>query len=343
MNHTALRLAGALALGAAGGGLAAWARVPLAWMIGAMLLTTTAAVSGYRYSMPRPLRGGMIAVLGVMLGSAFTPALLDRIGLWGVSLAGLALFMGLATWVLYLFYRHIAGYDSATAYFCAAPGGLQEMVLAGIAQGGDGRVLALIHAARILFVVMSLPLGFVWVFGDYGGGAGTRLTGWPPVADLLWLGGCCVVGTVLGRMIRLPAYALVGPMIASAAVHLAGLSQATPPAVVVAIAQVVIGTGLGARFTGLRLADLLRIVGMGLLATPILLGVTVALAWGVHLITGQGLPGLILAYAPGGLAETSLIALYLQIDTAFVAAHHIIRVVVIVSLWPLIFRLLRLG
>jgi uncharacterized protein len=38
---------------------------------------------------------------------------------------------------------------------------------------------------------------------------------------------------------------------------------------------------------------------------------------------------LLLAYSPGGLAEMSLIALSLGIEVAFVAAHHVIRVLIV--------------
>ncbi|HSK41850.1 MAG TPA: AbrB family transcriptional regulator, partial [Arenibaculum sp.] len=56
---------------------------------------------------------------------------------------------------------------------------------------------------------------------------------------------------------------------------------------------------------------------------------------------GLGLSGLILAYAPGGLAEMSLIALSLDLDTAFVSTHHMVRIILIVVLAPAAFRLIH--
>ena len=66
-------LALALVIGAAGGWLFAEIRMPLAWMMGAMCLTTVAALAGAPLAMPPALRSLMIAVVGTMLGSAFTP------------------------------------------------------------------------------------------------------------------------------------------------------------------------------------------------------------------------------------------------------------------------------
>ena len=57
--------------------------------------------------------------------------------------------------------------------------------------------------------------------------------------------------------------------------------------------------------------------------------------------TDLGLEPLILAYSPGGLAEMSMIALALGIETAFVATHHVFRIGLIVITAPLLFRLLE--
>ena len=50
-----------------------------------------------------------------------------------------------------------------------------------------------------------------------------------------------------------------------------------------------------------------------------------------------GLPiaALVLAFAPGGLAEMSLIALALGVDPAFVSSHHVVRIFLVVVLAPL--------
>jgi hypothetical protein len=50
----------------------------------------------------------------------------------------------------------------------------------------------------------------------------------------------------------------------------------------------------------------------------------------------------VLAFSPGGLAEMSLIALALGVETAFVATHHVARIGMIVIVAPLLFRKLGL-
>ena len=60
--------------------------MPLAWMLGACVFSTVAAFFGLRIGMRVRLRQGMIIILGVLLGSGFTPDLVQRLGEWAVSL-----------------------------------------------------------------------------------------------------------------------------------------------------------------------------------------------------------------------------------------------------------------
>ncbi|WP_299620722.1 AbrB family transcriptional regulator [Pelagibius sp.] len=332
----------ALTIGALGGWLASLLQGPLAWMIGAMCATTVAAMCGLPVALPIVFRTAMVAVLGVMLGSGFAPEILDRIGDWVLSLLGLAAYTLVATAVVAVFLRKVAGYDPITAYFSAAPGGLSEMMIIGGEKGGDERIISLTHTSRILLVVLTLPFVLQWIFGFT---PGPRPPGGIPLAeaqagDMLVLTVCGLVGFVLAKLARLPAAAILGPMIVSAAVHLAGWSDAKPPNELVAAAQVVVGTTIGCRFAGVGL----KLVGRTLLAalgsTFLLVGSCLLFAVLLSPITDLPTIALFLAYAPGGVAEMSLIALALSVDAALVATHHIVRIFFIVACTPLLFQLL---
>ncbi len=336
-----LRLVGALALGGLGGALADWAQLPLAWMIGAMLATTAGAMAGLPIAVPTALRNLFVVVLGVMLGSSFTPAILDQLGDWAVSLTALIAYVVMSGAAGTLFFRRFVGYDRVTAYFAAMPGGLSEMVLVGTAMGGDTRIISMTHAARILLIVLALPFAFQLLL-DYdpatrpafGAAMGELAPG-----DLALLALCGVAGFFGARALRIPAAPVVGPMILSAVVHLAGWTSAPPPAVLVAAAQVVVGAAIGCRFAGVGLGFILRIVTAAAGVTLVMMAVTLLVAWLIHLATGLPAEALVLAFAPGGLAEMSLIALALSMDAAFVATHHIVRIFLVVVLAPLTFRL----
>jgi uncharacterized protein len=131
---------------------------------------------------------------------------------------------------------------------------------------------------------------------------------------------------------------MLGPMILSAAVHLAGWSEAQPPYVVTAAAQIVLGCAIGQRFAGTTFAEIGRTVGHALVITLAMLALGIAFAALLARASGEPFSALVLVYAPGGFAEMSLVALALGADAAFVAAHHLFRIAVVIALAPLIFR-----
>lgn len=332
----------ALALGTLGGWLAYTLNVPLPWMLGAMISTTAAAICRLPVALPMLFRTAMIGVLGVMLGSGFAPEILDSIADWRLSLIGLAVYTLAITGLVTLFLRKICGYDPVTAYFSAAPGGLSELVLVGSQFGGDERIISLTHTSRILLVVLALPFLMQLIFGYTPGArppAGSPLVD-SNVFDLLVLTFCGVAGFFAARLARLPAAAVLGPMLFSAALHMTGVTDARPPVELIAAAQVVVGTTIGCRFAGVKMALVARSIVASIGSTIILVVSGLLFAMALHPLTGLPTIGLFLAFAPGGVAEMSLIALALSIDTALVATHHIVRIFFIVVFTPLLFRVL---
>lgn len=334
------RVALALAIGAVGGAVFKLLNLPLAWMLGAMCLCTVAALGGAPVRVPPGLRATMVAILGVMLGSVFTPEIFARAGQWLGGVTLLVVYVGVTSLAVLLYMRKVAGYDPVTAYFAATPGGLNEMTIVGEAMGGDPRVISLTHAIRILVVVLAVPFYFRVIQGYEVPSSPVALGhGELGAVDALVLGLCALAGYVLAVRLRLPAAQLVGPMLLSAAVHLSGLVRAAPPTELVAVAQVVVGTAVGCRFAGISLGEVRRIMVLGFGSTALMLAMAGLFAK-AGALAGAAPMALFLSFAPGGLAEMSLIALALGIDTAFVSTMHIFRIVLVVVVAPLAFRLL---
>ncbi len=334
------RTAATLALGAAGGFLFWLTGMPLAWMLGAMLAATAAAIAGVGVNVHSMARGPMAALLGVMLGSAFQPSLLDRLDEWIGGFILVALFVPLCLTVMTLFFRFARRYDPVTAFFSATPGGITEMILIGGALGGDVRRMSLVHATRIMLVVFVIP--FYFSFAAHLDVPSMMPT--PPVdqvalADWALLSGCILLGWPIARLLRLPAAVLIGPLILSAGIHLGSLTQAQPPAVLVAAAQVVLGAAIGARFFGYPWRELLQTLRDAVAATLILLALTVGAAFAAAPLIGLPATVVALSIAPGGLAEMALVALALDTDTAYVTTMHIWRIVLVIGAAPLFWRL----
>ena len=332
-----------LAIGAVGGVVFSYFNLPLAWMLGAMITTTVASLHGSNLRVAQLLRSVMVAIIGVMVGAAFTPEVLGAAARWLPTLSCLVVYLLAATTVLYVYFTRVLQLDPVTAYFSATPGGLTEMTLTGAAMGGDDRTIALMHACRILLVVLLIPVWFRYTTGIVTSTSGAPSLQSVGLGDAGILILCAVLGVLGGRALRLPAYQLVGPMTASAAVHAAGLTTSAPPHELVAAAQVVIGSAVGARFAGVPVDRVLRTLGACVLSTALLIGIALAFVLVLSRTTGIDWHPLVLAYAPGGLAEMTLIALALGIETAFVATHQVVRIVLILIGAPLLFRVTSLS
>ena len=325
------RLLAALVIGALGGWGFALAQLPLPWMLGSMSAVMVAALLHVPIGAPGFVRTPMTMVIGVLLGSSFKPEALGHMAEWVVPLTGLLVFSVVCAVAGSLYFLKVAKVDTVTAYFAGMPGGLIDMVIQGEERGGDARFIALVHAARIFLIVMSLPF---LVQALTGLDLGTRPALGPslrdvPLLEWAWLIGAALLGWRLGLLLRLPAAALIGPMLLSGVVHLAGLTDFIPAREVVIAAQVVIGTIIGCRFLGLGAKAILRMMALSGGYTLVLLAITLAFAAGLPLMTDLDTVPLLLAYSPGGLAEMSLVALSLQIEVAFVATHHIVRVLIV--------------
>ncbi len=332
----------ALLLGTAGGGLFALFGAPLAWLLGAMIVTTVATLSGARPEIPAPLRTVMIAVLGIMLGSAFSPDLVDRLAGWsaGVAIMAGVIIILMVVGIAYL--RLVARYDPVTAYYSAAPGGITSMSLIGASLGADLRVVSLGHATRILVVVSTIPVWYRLV--DHvavpvvpNAGVALMATSLEDAATLVLLG---VIGVPLAHLARIPTPGLTGPMIVSAAAHLLGWVEIGPPNELVAAAQVVVGTAIGCRFVGMAWREVRTIMAHAAIVCLLYVGVAALAAALTAEWAGVSSTAMVLALSPGGLAEMSLIALAIGIETAFVSSMHIIRIMGIILLAPVAYRLM---
>ena len=327
-----------LVFGAIGGVIFHWLTMPLAWMIGAMIFTTGAALSGAPVRGSRRIRTIFIPVLGIMLGSSFTPETLGQVSSWVPSVVTMLLFVVIVVAAVGVFLHKAMGFGPVSAYFSATPGGLATMVVIGGEMGGDERRIGLTHSIRIMLTVLIIPFYFR-IFEGYVPG------GLEPLGSLVDLSlqdaailASCMLGYPLFKVLRLPSAQILGPMILSAIIHMTGLTTAKPPVEIVNVAQLVIGTGIGARFVGISVMRLYPVMVAATGGTIFMVGFAAVAALALEALTGLPFAAIWLAFAPGGVAEMTLISLALGVDVAFVSTHHLVRVVFMVIAAPVIFH-----
>jgi uncharacterized protein len=329
----------AMALGTAGGFGAQALGMPLPMLLGSLLAVSAAAILGFRptgrvLGIPLPLRAGFVPVIGVSIGTAFTPGILGEAARWWPSFLALFLYIPLAHILSYRLTRRIGGLDKPTSYYGTMPGGFIESIAMGDQAGADPAYLTMLQFLRLILCIVLIPIGFSLATGGaVGSSTGAVIGGAEHVltaADWAILIAAGALGAWVGHKARMPAYMVTGPFVLSAFVHYMGWVEGGPPGWLIALTQLVVGTSLGARFAGRSpriLVHGLQLAGINVAAMLVLS--TVA-AFALHGIVGERWEAVFLAFAPGGLAEMALVALSLEISVIYVTVHHILRIILAV-------------
>jgi uncharacterized protein len=176
------------------------------------------------------------------------------------------------------------------------------------------RALATIHSVRIVVVAFSVPFFLHLVLGRELRGTSLAAHAAPDatLVDWLILFADGLAGFVIARLLLL-----------SAGVHGAGLTQVLPPGWLVAAVQVVIGAVAGGRFAGIRWMELRNTVAQALVWSAALLLMAIATAGFGTLLFCRPFAALVLAVAPGGMTEMTIMSYALGIETAFVVTSHL--------------------
>lgn len=330
-----------IAIAFAGGFVFNHFHLPLAFMLGAIAATMAVALAGVQIARPhRHVVTPMRASLGVLLGSAITPDLLDRVGALGAAAAFVPVFVLISTAVGTLYYRRLAGFPRDEAFFSAVPGGLHIMTLYAEDAGVDTRRVALAHALRITFVVLLAPfaVGFLTVMPVINVTDASVSITELPMRDLLLLLAAGVVGWAIGRRTGMPGGQMIGPMLASAALHISGITAAKPPVEIIILSQVIIGASIGARYVGETLDIVRQAIVLAFGYVAITLAIATAFALTLHLLFDLPVITGMLSFSPGGMSEIGLIALALGLDVGFVATIQVSRSLTIAFFAPLAYR-----
>ncbi len=334
------RYALAWLIGAAGACSFVYFNLPLPWFLGALTFCLVASVAAAPIERPKPLAIPMRAVLGVAIGSAFSPALLGRMDSMAWSLALLIPFMLFVIAMGMVFYERFAKLDRATAFFAAVPGGLTDMTTMAEDAGAKPRSVILIQASRILVIVFALPLWLQWHDGLAVGQAfASRIRIWEvaplDAAVMIAMG----LGGWLGaRWLGLAGAPIVGPMLVSGFAHAFGFTFAKVPLEVLVVAQISVGVLLGCQFRGLTLKEFTSTMVWGIAYAIVLLVITALAAHWIAKWTGFDPVSVLLAFAPGGQTELNLLAYVLGLDVAYIALHHLMRLGIVILGAQIVFK-----
>lgn len=331
-----------LGVGAAGGAAGTACHLPLGWLLGALVGAAALCCSCERARLPQPWRyAGQLAV-GLSAGLAFTPSLLVHVAallplMTAAVLVSIVMALGCSR-LLVAWGRT----DPTTAYFASVPGGVAEMANLADQHGGEVASVAVAQTLRIFLAVLTVPL-VVRALGRPEGFTALALAGpLAPAAFLLAIAAAAGAGRLLSSR-RVPNAWLLGGLAIGLAMAILGGTYLKVPGPVLPVAQVLIGTSLGARLRRRTLFREARIAVVSVGATALLLTGNIAIGLVLARVAHFGFTSAVLSTSPGGLAEMGITAIELHADVGLVVAFHLVRTVLVATLSvPLFLGLRRL-
>ncbi len=312
-----------------------------ALLFAALLVGLVAALvwRGSRDAVPRPAFLAAQATLGVMLGTYLDSASLssltdDWLPVTAVSIGTLALSVAAGVAL-----TRTTALDAPTGTLGMVAGGASGIVAMADELGADARLVAFMQYLRVLIVVLTIPL--VAALGFPGSDRGIAIDDGPLLAgagDWLLVAAVAVAGAWGGRLVRLPAATLLGPLLLAGTIALVEPDALTVPPLARELAFALIGLQVGLRFT----VETLRAVGR--LLVPVtatilaLMGASFLFAVALAATTSATLLESYLATTPGGLYAVVAVAFGAGADTTFVIGVQTVRLLGLVVLAPLVVR-----
>ena len=328
----------AIALALIGGWVARWLNIPLAWMIGPLLAVGISAMFGMRLASPFMGRQAGQSTVGLAVGLQLTPPVLLFLwqDFWLILGAGvMTVLLGLP---MALLLHWLSREDAKTCYFSAVPGGLSEMAVLGARYGAQVEPIAIAQTIRLAMVVLIIPptFGLLGITGDaLNAPYRAFVLAWP--MTLLFVAIAMSTSAVLSWLKASNAW-ILGGLTVGLSIALIQQSSLALPALMVNIAQFLLGMGLGVMFKQEFITKAPRFIRASILIVLVLMLIAVGFAGALAHWTEHEFGTLLLAFAPAGVTEMVLTAKELGFEAPMITAVHLARILLIVLFAALLFR-----
>jgi len=337
-----------LLLGLVGWRVALRLQMPAAAILGPMLLVGATACLGVEPAdFPAWLKTAAQAVIGIFLGLKLNRSTLTRTQslVWPIAVANAWLLLS-GLLIGYVMTR-LAQVDLHTSLLGTTPGGIVEMtVMAGSFQA-DVALVATLQAFRLVSTNVSIPILARRQVNQHAPSdapvtpprsksepCAPRRAGWPL---------CLLVGLSGGYLLtwlQVPAGGVVGALVAVGAVQLAGVELSPLPTPIRNAAQVLAGIFIGLTFSAQTLVELRAAFLVIVMTTAATMSSSLLLARFIQRGLRRDAQTALLACAPGGLVQMGIIADELGAQTFVVSLFQFTRIVCVIVLTPLVFRML---
>jgi hypothetical protein len=320
-------------------------RLPAGRLLGPMVAAITMAVLGAEVQVSRFAFIGAQGVVGCLIARGVPGTILSSLSAhWFVFIFGVVAVSALANTLGWLMSRWDV-FPGDTAIWGSAPGAASAMMIMAEAHGSDARLVAFMQYLRVVCVSVCASLVAHWWTGAGAShapaaGAASILLAPADWSHFAVTVAVAIGGAALGAWMRIPAGALLIPMVAGVLVQDFAQVPIELPPLLLAVAYAFVGWAIGARFNRQTLAVTVRSAPKVLASILVLIALcglfAAALVRWAHLdpLTAY------LATSPGGADSVAIIAASSHVDAPFVLTMQVLRMLFVMATGPAIARFL---
>jgi membrane AbrB-like protein len=235
--------------------------------------------------------------------------------------------------------RKVFKLDTGTAYLSSFPGHLSFVMGIAAAGVGDPRQITIIQVIRILMLTVMVPVGALFLpVSEFAPPADHTILSWQSLLVMIAI--CAATGFVFTRL-RIPAGYALGAMAAATTAKLTGLMDGHMPPALTVGTFIMIGALIGSRFSGITVREFAKASVGGLVGTAMVFVTCTVLSLIAAQIVDMPFGQIWLGLSPGGLESMGALGVALGFDTAFIAAHHVARLLLLTLAIPVVVMLVR--
>ena len=315
--------------------------VPLAWMIGPMIVTSLTALNGFQVLMPKIALSSILIILGLHIGNYIDQNLLTQMVNWIWTTVIMFFYIVISILIVSKYLQKFSGYKEKTSIFSSAPGALGPLMILAEYEKSDLSQVATAHLIRLIIIITVFP----FIIVNLSPTASLELERFDYMSqnhwDLVLLIIASLVFIFFFDKFKVPAALLSGTLVASGFLQIFDIASYKLPDASINFCLLILGASVGCRFANKTIKEVSSNSFHGLVATILLVLLGLVAAYIATFFVDTNFLSLILSFCPGGIYEVAVIAIAFDLDPDFVAFHHIIRLLFILFTVPVFLKILK--
>ena len=132
-------------------------KVPLAWFLGPMLITSIISLAGIKTKMPKLILSTVVILLGLYIGNYVDKNLFSQMHQWAWTSLIMLAYIIISVLLVSKYLQKFSGYGEKTSIFSAAPGALGPLLILAEDEKSDLSQVATSHLIRLIIIITVFP------------------------------------------------------------------------------------------------------------------------------------------------------------------------------------------